>query len=71
MAEEIREILREECRLAMDVVRADLPKRIRELIHTDSVDVQHRGYVLEAALETGWLTYSDNIPKGTGAYLVL
>ena len=69
MAEEIRELLRDECRLALDVVRADLPKRVRELIHTDFVDVQHRGYVFEAALQKGWITYTDDLPKGVGAYL--
>lgn len=71
MAEEIREILRGQCRLALDVVRADLPKRICQQLRGDFVDVQHRGYVLEKALENGWITYTDDLPKGTGAYLIL
>ncbi len=71
IAEEIRAIFREEFTLALDVVRADLPQRIRELLHSDFVDTTERGYVFDYALESGWLTYTDDLPLGTGAYLVI
>ncbi|MBE6561207.1 MAG: sigma-70 family RNA polymerase sigma factor [Ruminococcaceae bacterium] len=71
IAGEIRGIFREEYTLALDVIRADFPPRICELLHSDFVDITERGYVFEDALTKGWITYTDDLPLGTGAYLVM
>ncbi|MFR1519414.1 MAG: hypothetical protein ACLSVG_11725, partial [Clostridia bacterium] len=74
IAENIRQKYHAVYKKTVDIIKTDLPARLRENVKAISAAVTcsflERGYIFEQAMDAGWLPGVDKVCNTVGAHIV-